>query len=173
MKSPFAVFAALIFCASTLRAESAFEREFTQAREQRDKAIASAVDPINRRYQTTLEQLLRKATQANDLDAALKIQNELKSIRSVSPSIDLRAAIEEKEWTWERPAVFEWIKFKRDGTLQHQAGWNGTWKIAGPRSVNITTPNNTSGVLEFNENATAYKATSGKHQKEGVTGKPK
>ena len=173
MKFPSTIFTAFILITSIVRAESLFERDLIAAREQHDKAIASAIDPINRRYQTTLEQLLRKATQANDLDAALKIQNELKSTRPVASPIDLRTTLEGTEWTWERPGVSEWVKFNKDGTLLHKIGWTGTWKIAGPRSVTITTPNNTTSVLEFNENATAYKAISGKHEKDGLTGKKK
>ena len=158
---------------ASVRADSASERELTQAREQRDKAVAFAVEPINRRYQATLEQLLRKATQANDLETAVKIQNELKTLQPASSSTDLRTAIEGKEWTWERPGVSEWIKFNKGGTLLHKVGWTGTWEIAGPRTVNITTPNNSSAVLEFNDSANSYKAIAGRQQQEGVHGKKK
>ena len=64
-------------CLSALQAETPVEREFMQLREQRDKALAVAADPINRRYRISLEQLLRKATQGNDLETALKIKQEM------------------------------------------------------------------------------------------------
>lgn len=62
---------------TTLSAETPFEREFKQLRDQREKSVAAAVDPINRRYQASLEQLLRRATQGNDLDTAVKIRKEM------------------------------------------------------------------------------------------------
>ena len=62
---------------ATLLAESPIEREFKQLREQRDKTIAAAIDPINRKYQVSLDQLLRRATQTNDLETALKIKQEM------------------------------------------------------------------------------------------------
>ena len=61
----------------SLRAEAPFEREFNQLREQRDKLIAAAAEPINRKYQVSLDQLLRRAMQGNDLDTALKIKQEM------------------------------------------------------------------------------------------------
>ena len=64
---------------ATLRAETPSEREFKQLRDQRDKAVATAIEPINRRYQSSLDQLLRRATQANDLESALKIKQEMAS----------------------------------------------------------------------------------------------
>ena len=71
---------AIVLAASTipmLRAETPTEREFKLLQDQRNKAIAVASEPINRRYQTALEQLLRRATQANDLETALKIKQEI------------------------------------------------------------------------------------------------
>ena len=64
-------------CLTALQAETPVEREFKQLREQRDKALAAVADPINRRYQASLEQLLRKATQGSDLETALKIKQEM------------------------------------------------------------------------------------------------
>ncbi len=65
------------FAVSNLFAESPVERELKLLRDQRDKAIASASEPINRRYQASLEQMLRRAMQSNDLDGALKIKQEM------------------------------------------------------------------------------------------------
>ena len=77
MKSPVSVFFFLAIVASSLQAETPFEREYKLLRDQRDKAIAAAIDPINRRHQASLDQLLRRATQGNDLETALKIKQEL------------------------------------------------------------------------------------------------
>ncbi len=62
---------------ANLRAETPAERELKLLHEQRDKAVAAAVEPIHRKYQAALEQLLRRATQANDLETALKIKQEM------------------------------------------------------------------------------------------------
>ena len=70
----------------TLGAETPFEREFKQLREQRDKAVASAIDPIHRRYQASLEQLLRRATQGGDLETAIKLKAELQSPNTAAAS---------------------------------------------------------------------------------------
>lgn len=88
------------------RAESPFERDLKQLQDQRDKALASVITPLDRQYQqlweqlqrvkaerdkasvaakepvlrsyqAALEQLLRRATTANDLDAAMKIKQEM------------------------------------------------------------------------------------------------
>ena len=67
-----------------LRAQAPFERDFNTLREQRDKAAATAMDPINRRYQAGLEQLFRRATQGSDLDTALKAKAELQSLATAS-----------------------------------------------------------------------------------------
>ena len=65
------------FAVTILRAETPAERELKLLQDQRDKAIAIASEPINRKYQAALEQLLRRATQSNDLETALKIKQEL------------------------------------------------------------------------------------------------
>ncbi len=70
----------LFFLASSLFAESPFERELSQLGQQREHEVSAAMDPINRRYKDALESLLRRATQANDLDGALKIREVLKQV---------------------------------------------------------------------------------------------
>src|SRR5688572_29904440 len=67
---------AVTLCAfvSAASGESAFERDLKQLIDQRDKAIAAAAAPINTRFNTAAEQLLRRATQSGDLDSANKIK---------------------------------------------------------------------------------------------------
>ena len=77
MKYSFISIILVTVSASTVCAETPLEREFKQLREQRDKMVATAIEPINRKYQVSLDQLLRRATQANDLDTALKIKQEM------------------------------------------------------------------------------------------------
>ncbi|OYV06650.1 MAG: hypothetical protein CFE26_05125, partial [Verrucomicrobiales bacterium VVV1] len=70
----------------TMFAQSQLDREFTQLQEQKEKALAAAVEPVNRRYQAALEALLRRATQAGDLPTANKVDTELKSLTLTLPS---------------------------------------------------------------------------------------
>jgi hypothetical protein len=56
---------------------SDFDRELERATSQYHKSIAEATASIDQRYKDTLEQLLTKATQAKDLEAAVKIKNTL------------------------------------------------------------------------------------------------
>jgi hypothetical protein len=61
-------------------AQSQLGREFTQLQEQQAKAVAAALEPVNRRYQLALETLLRRATQASDLQTAVLVSDELKKL---------------------------------------------------------------------------------------------
>jgi hypothetical protein len=58
-------------------AESPFNRNMATLALQRDKAISVAISPINKRFNAETEALLKRATQANDLDAALKIRHAM------------------------------------------------------------------------------------------------
>lgn len=59
------------------RAETVFERELKRLMEQRERDNAAAIEPITRRYQASLDMLLKRATQNNDLDTAVKIREEM------------------------------------------------------------------------------------------------
>ncbi len=72
-----AVLLSLIAGLLPLRAQSPLEHELKDLREQRDKAIAAAAEPINRNYRMLLQQLLRRAQGAGDEEMARKIQEEL------------------------------------------------------------------------------------------------
>ena len=62
------------FFAAASYGESDFERELKQLVEQRDKARAAAIAPIDAKFKVAAEQLLRRATQLGDLEAANKIK---------------------------------------------------------------------------------------------------
>jgi hypothetical protein len=64
----------------SLAAESPNERDFKLARAERERALAVAAEPINRRYRDSLDKLFRKATQAAELDLAKAIQAELQAV---------------------------------------------------------------------------------------------
>lgn len=56
------------------RGETTYERELKELIQQRDQAVAAASAQINARFKVSAEQLLRRATQAGDAEAANKIK---------------------------------------------------------------------------------------------------
>ena len=129
---------------STILAETPFEREFVQLREQRAKAVAAAVDPINRKYQATLDQLLRRATQGNDLDTAIKLKAELervpKSTETNTSAASLRDQIIAHKWFWWDKT--EVMSFSPEGTaeLVYPSGSrSATWEQISERKIKVTT----------------------------------
>lgn len=56
-----------------------FESQMAQAKEQREKSIAEATVPIDRKYLETLRNLMDKATRAGELDAAVKLKAEIET----------------------------------------------------------------------------------------------
>jgi hypothetical protein len=133
MKLPLIVTAliALGITAQPLLAQSELDREFTQLQEQHEKALETAAEPVNRRYQTALETLLRRATQARDLKTANKISEQLKKIVVTlpeAPTIEsLTAFLVGTKWTW---FGSETLTFLADG----KARWKDSsdlwpWKV--------------------------------------------
>lgn len=112
-------------------ADSGYQRELAELSAQRDKAIAEASEPINRRYQAALEQLLRRATQANDLDAAVKIKDAL-----VSSPLGSRL-----QGSWINKGIKSRIQFTPDGVFKES--WNdevqeGQWEALSDTDVKVT-----------------------------------
>lgn len=103
----------VVLAASPLLAETDIGREMNQLQDQHTKAVAAAIEPLKRRYQTSLEQLLKRATQANDLDTALRIREQLTVLgaAAVSPTAKPRYTRETlpqllttSEWSWSTKA---------------------------------------------------------------------
>lgn len=114
----------LLAAASNLHADGPLEREFNQLNDERDKAIAAATDPIERKYLTSLEQLLRRATQANDLQTALKAREAM----ALSPITDA-PSIKGTKWTWITVLNTSKIVFNPDGKFLNEQwpNFNGRW----------------------------------------------
>jgi len=113
-------------------AGSDYDRQIAELTAQREKAISEATEPINRRYQTSLEQLLRKATQANDLDAAVKIKN---AIAAADPP-----GSRFHGW-WATESKSSRLQFTAGGNFQEH--WKGTiqegrWQPASGPEVKVT-----------------------------------
>ena len=103
----------VVLAASPLLAETDIGREMNHLQDQHTKAVAAATEPLKRRYQGSLEQLLKRATQANDLDTALRIRQQLTALGAaeVSPTAKPRYTKETlpqllitSEWSWSTKA---------------------------------------------------------------------
>jgi hypothetical protein len=89
------------FSCDFANAESPYERDLKQLIEQRDKAITAATAPIIDRFKANAEQLLRRATQAGDLDAANKIKASIGGgtpVSTTGPIKDLRKQLSGTTW---------------------------------------------------------------------------
>jgi len=154
-------FAASLVILSTfkLNAQSSYEREFQQLTEQRDKAVAAAITPIDRRYHDLLEQLLKRATQANDLAAAMKIQAKLNEANSGSTTeAQLRIAISRAKWVWQGAGANTFL-FTPEGdvTLSNS---KATYKVTGAREIVLTSETSKrTATITFNSSFTKFTGT--------------
>jgi hypothetical protein len=136
----------------SLLAESAFERDFKQLKEQREKAIAAANEPINRRYQAGLEQLLKRATAGNDLETAIKIKDALAEFSAPPPAAteaaqrsDLRKLLTSGPWNWWNAtrdfggAPNSQVKFLRNGKCETipKLTWVNEWEVTSPTQLKV------------------------------------
>ena len=139
------------FLAPLVFAGSEYDRQLAELAAQRDKAIAEASEPINRRYQTSLEQLLRKATQANDLDAAVKIKN---AIAAADPP-----GSRFHGW-WATESKSSRLQFTAGGNFQEQ--WKGTiqegrWQPTSGTEVKVTMKSGTVREYRLSDDGSAVK----------------
>jgi hypothetical protein len=116
----------LMLSLETVRAGTPVEQELKLLQQQREKAVASVIDPIERRYQESLEQMLRRALQAKDLEGSVKIQEAI----SLLP----KEAAKQLAGTWTLLASTGYtatLTFRADGTGNHASGEKFTWRISG------------------------------------------
>jgi hypothetical protein len=125
-------------------AESEVEKELGKLRDNRHKALASVSEPIERVYTLALEELLRRAMQANDLEGAVKIRAELKgrgvnsaaSLAGEAPAVVKAGKISAETltktpWAFAVPSIkFNDVwTFNPDKTWQGKTGAKGTWNL--------------------------------------------
>lgn len=116
-----------------LFAQSSYEQELKQLTEDRDRALASAAEPINRRYKASLEQLLRKATQNGDLQTALKIDEALRNLGRTLPVGSI--ADPSGKWKWTSGRI---VTIQSDGKFTVDKGGGGTWRWKNPKKGEFT-----------------------------------
>jgi hypothetical protein len=110
--------AAISLALPSLSAASDAAREFDQLTLDRDKALTAAAEPINHLYQTALEALLQRATQANDLDTAVRIKQALEKLSA-------RAGI---LGVWNFVNHVDGVKYVADFKADHTFFWDGEQK---------------------------------------------
>lgn len=129
-------------CASTaLNAQSSYERELESLDEQRSKAVAAAIAPIDQRYRLALEQLMQRATQNKDLETALKIKQRLGAFPVLANSPAQTAETFEGDWTvkvvgqgkiyYTGPRIL-----RADHSIGTEKGSNsGTWSVTDTKLI--------------------------------------
>lgn len=144
------LFAFLIAVTGSTFAESDSAQEFKRLDEEHQKAITAAIEPINRRYQESLEQLLRKATQANDLDTAVRIKEVIGTLAQSAPSRNKSSdAVSSSilgEWYWGEPK--NWMLFYPNGKSS-MAGKQHQWEVLSDGTVIVKNPSGEKATLHF------------------------
>ena len=143
----------LVLAASPLLAETDIGREMNRLQDEHVKAVAAATEPLKRRYQTALEQLLKRATQANELDTAVRIREQLTALEAaaVSPTTGkphytretLPSFLTTTEWSWsakpeppDRPNPTR-VTFTKDGQFLMMGKVTGSYKVIGAATLEV------------------------------------
>ena len=117
--------AALALSECLLFGATPIENELAQLQAQHAKALLAVAEPINRRQVAALESLQRKATQANDLEMAIKIKAEIAKLAATTPGTTATLAQGAEAFT-NRLAGTKWVWFSKE-TLTFQADGKAVW----------------------------------------------
>jgi hypothetical protein len=111
------------------------DREFQRLTLDRERALSAAVDPINRRYKAALEALMRRATQANDLETALKLKQAIEQV----PVNDSGKTIADLVGIWKFENKTDGarlsIELKADYSAHVGGVKSGSWQIKGRQLI--------------------------------------
>ena len=157
----------LMICA----ADSQIIRELTTLNEQREKAVATALAPINQKYMTALDQLLKKATQARDEQAIAAIQEALVvASEAAATKGEIKSKINKRSvarkltdaiWIGDGKHFFGELKFGKDGSVSWVKFGSPNVKSSSPYEVGDdgTVTMNVSGqihTLKFTSDLTTF-----------------
>lgn len=118
---------------SSAFADGAYEREFNELKKRREEALAAAAQPIERRFRSELEALLRRATQGGDLDTALKVKQQLGTFGGATVAgggATQPGVVGSWSLEWENGEKRE-CEVKPDGTWVMGGKKAGRWNITG------------------------------------------
>ena len=137
-------------------AQSQFTNELDRLTTQRDKALAEATAPIQKKFEELSGQLLKRATKAGDLDAAIKIKTAMQAAsgqREIIP--ELQTFEKQLAGKWDCKSSSGWwgaFTFKEDGTfIVSQNGVdidNGKWRKTG-NTLKVIKQNGTTDIYEL------------------------
>jgi|APTNR8051073442_1049403.scaffolds.fasta_scaffold19396_3 hypothetical protein len=121
----FSVSACLLVLPFTAALAGTVEEELKQLHQQRQNAVAAAVEPIDRKYEEALEQMLKRALQSRDVEGAVKVQ----ALLSSQP----KEVAKQLAGTWTMVASTGYtaeITFRDDGTANYSGiGSKMPWRI--------------------------------------------
>jgi hypothetical protein len=160
--APFRVLMVLVLSTGAAFGQAAaidWKRELAQLQDQREKALAAADEPVNRRYLAALEQLQRRVTQTGDLDGALKIRTEIEALSKAmaspagaapattpasaasptaptgTPAPGALRILAGMHWAWFEDLEFvkggNWLEFNKDGSGKSSFGHPIIWSVDG------------------------------------------
>jgi Lipocalin-like domain len=123
--------------ASSLAASDA-AREFERVTLERERALAAAAEPINRRYQASLEALLKRATATNDLETAVRIKQVLEKLSSKTPATLSPASVSVVgSWKFKNNADGHTgsVEVNADGSYSVDGKPIGSWEIRNDKLI--------------------------------------
>ena len=135
-------------------------RELEELKKDQEKAVAAALNPVNRRYQASLEALLRQAMEANDLHTANLVNAELKKLGVAVGNVPAFKSPVTAENFEKRLIGTQWIYFGKETITFLEGGkaqwkdspvlWSWSVKNAGSRVIEGENPNkNTKWKITF------------------------
>ena len=123
------VFVCAFLVANPILAQSLLNDEYSRLQDQKMKATDAAVEPINRRYQVALENLLRKAIQSGDLKMANLIDRDLKSLslKKANTAASVSAFLIDTTWVWWPSHTIKFLSGGKVKWSENSVLWE--WKV--------------------------------------------
>ena len=117
--------------------QGSFQKDFDELKLQREKAVAAAIVPIDQKFRQALEQMLKRATQASDLQTATKIQEALTELDTAANHPADMVGL----WDQMREGKPYARRFMADGTGDG-SGTPFKWAVKGKKLILTYTTNN-------------------------------
>ena len=134
MKTSCLIAACALVSLGSLYAATDAEREFDQLIRERDAALAEATLPIAQKYEAALTALMQKATQANDLDTAVRIKQTLAKL---AEERDKTAVAGKWDFLNKADGHTAPLEFNSDMTFSALGKRLGIWEIKGKELIAI------------------------------------
>jgi hypothetical protein len=132
----------LLLCV-TAWADSPVQQNLEKMRVECDKVVAAAAKPVYLRYQSVLDQMLRKAQQANDAEAVMLIGAEAERAALLTQTKEsMQSLMSGSHWEWfdtSKPGTKTetWMEFYKDGSAMTSWGNAVRWEVSAPSTLRI------------------------------------